>query len=190
MISLERYTYLYNELNNSDGQQVDSWFFPAGFGLGDQLAWWRKEVSLRSCPHEGLDFYWFRQGEQRCHLRGGEMVPAPVPAIVAARCRDYMGTSLFLVDTRQSCYVLSHINTPLSVGTSIQAGAKVGVVAPDNGAVPGHLHISRFQPQKDMVWQGLDWPGLHRLQVCFEAPFLDEVRSALSRRGNEVCKNE
>ena len=170
-MDIQEVNVLYRKINNLSASKFVCWHFVAGMGFGDWEKWWTAQPEQRPVGHEGIDFFWYEECHGLAHVQGGEKVPCCASGTVMARCPDFLGESLFVVDGQGVCLIYSHITPCLRVGDTIARGDGLGVIAGTRGAVPPHLHISCFRPGDDISWPEVDWNWLHDQQIAWKEPF-------------------
>ncbi|MDR9502311.1 MAG: M23 family metallopeptidase [Desulfurivibrionaceae bacterium] len=178
MISLASFGSLFSALNNRKEHLFRSWLFEPGMGYHDWQFWWPSPRGKRPRPHEGIDFFCYKDQLGRLHNLDTSLVPAPCGGTVVALCGDFLGQSVFLLPEqpgdRDGLYVLAHISPHVGPGERVQQGDVVGSVAAARGVIPPHLHVSFLQGRWGDLPVELSWPALiKQRQLRFVRPFLE-----------------
>jgi len=174
VLTLDCYAAQLAHLNGKRGQAVKNIILLPGMDFLDQEKWWVRGA-WRCRPHEGVDVVCCADDAgEKCFLGEGLKVPCLISGEIVAICDDFLGKSVFV--RGEGCSlgnivaVHAHILTEVRLGDRVVTGEEIGMIAPTNGVVPAHLHLSLFRFSPGLPWGDIDWKYLN---ACDLSLFLD-----------------
>ncbi len=176
MLTLSEFGVLFEQLNKWYDNGFLSWFFELGMNYSDKEYWWPSYRQKRPVSHEGIDFFWYVDGHGQKRPLGQAKVPCPCDGKVLALCEDFLGQSVFILNAdpagKVDLFAVAHIIPSVRIGQRVKCGDLVGVIAPGQGRVPGHLHVSALYGDWHDLPRQLTWPALNKQKgLHFVNPF-------------------
>ncbi|MBU0964922.1 MAG: M23 family metallopeptidase [Proteobacteria bacterium] len=177
MLTLDQYAVLLAGLNGKSGKDIKNIILLPGMDFRGREKWWARG-EWRCRPHEGVDVVCCEDdaGEEQ-FLGEGTKVPCLLSGEIVALCDDFLGKSVFVRGEGYSfgdfVAVHAHILTKVRPGDRVVTGEEIGVIAPANGTVPAHLHLSLFRFSTELPWGDIDWQYLNSCDLSiFLNPFV------------------
>ncbi|MCK9296822.1 MAG: M23 family metallopeptidase [Desulfobulbaceae bacterium] len=174
MLTIDRYAALLARLNVKSGKAIKNIILLPGMDFLDRGKWW-VGGEWRCRPHEGVDVVcWADDAGEKHFLGEGIKVPCLLAGEILAICDDFLGQSVFVRGDGGSLgdivAVHAHILTKVRLGDRVVAGEEIGMIAPGNGPVPAHLHLSLLRFSPALPWAGIGWKHLN---ACDRSLFLN-----------------
>lgn len=174
VLTIDQYAQLLARLNEKNMHGVKKIVFLAGMDFGDREKWWTRSGRRRR-PHEGVDVVCGEDSAGERHFLGeGVKVPSLTSGEIVAICDDFLGQSVLVRGASRSrgsiVAVHAHILPKGRRGDLVEAGEEIGVIAPTEGPVPAHLHLSLLGFNPALPWADIDWQYLNK---CDWDLFLD-----------------
>lgn len=174
MLTIDQYAALLACLNEENANGVTKITLLPGMDFGDREKWWTRG-GKRCRAHEGVDVVCGEDGAGERHFLGeGIKVPCLTSGEIIAICDDFLGQSVWVRGKSRSLgsivAVHAHILPKGRLGDHVGRGAEIGMIAPAEGEVPAHLHLSLLRFNPALPWADIDW---HYLNKCDWDLFLD-----------------
>jgi hypothetical protein len=101
---------------------------------------------------------------KRHFLGEGIKVSCLASGEIVSICDDFLGKSVFVRGESSSLgsivAVHAHILPKGRRGDLVVTGEEIGMIAPTDGSVPAHLHLSLFRFSPALPWADIDWKYL------------------------------
>lgn len=166
MVTIDQYAALLSRLNEKSVKGIKKITLLPGMDFRDREKWWiRGEKRCR--PHEGVDLVCCEDDAGKRHFLGeGIKVPCLASGEIVSICDDFLGKSVFVRGESSSLgsivAVYAHILPKGRRGDLVVTGEEIGMIAPTDGSVPAHLHLSLFRFSPALPWADIDWKYLNK----------------------------
>lgn len=176
MLTLAQYTVLLARLNEKSMEGIKKITLLPGMNFMDREKWWCRG-EMRSRSHEGVDLVcWEDDAGERYFFGQGIKVPCLISGEIVAICDDFLGKSVFVRGESRTLggivAVYAHILPEARPGDHVARGEEIGVIAPAEGPVPAHLHLSLLRFTPVFSWTDVDWKYLNKCDCgLFLEPF-------------------
>ena len=170
-MSISSFSRCLVEANELDVLGFQHWLFRRGMLFWSSERWWGDE-GFRHKPHEGIDFYLFRDGKGHEHnLNPGIRIPLMYEAEIIKIDDDFLAKSIYAKhliydgNGSQLLSVYAHV-MPLpgiDVGRILREGEMIATIADLKGkerSISPHLHVSMAWVPQTVSHECLDWDTL------------------------------
>ena len=166
VLTIDQYAALLSCLNEKSAKGIKKITLLPGMDFRDREKWWNRGEK-RCRPHEGVDIVCCEDDAGKRHfLREGIKVPCLTSGEIVSICDDFLGKSVFVRGESRSrgsiVAVHAHILPKVRRGDLVVTGEEIGMIAPTNGSVPAHLHLSLFRFSPAVPWADIDWNYLNK----------------------------
>lgn len=162
--------------NSLDASGFLEWFFYPGMLFNEMDKWWGNG-GKRECPHEGVDFCFYKTRENNIlGLDETAKIPAMYDGFIVRIMDDFIAKSVVVVhhfaekDSAKFCTIYGHtIPLPhLTEGRGVVEGEVLATLATPGKSqsnIPPHLHLSVGWILDPISYKNLEWKSIRKIKA-------------------------
>lgn len=165
------------KINNLDKIEFDEWFFHPGMLFNNINKWWAP-YDYRKTPHEGVDFYLFKDKKGSCsNIQIETKIPIIFEGEVVKIDNDFLGKSIYLshdIFNDNNCklhsiYAHTAPHHLIKIGNTLDKNEIISTLAPtktQKQKIPPHLHLSTVWLPDSTQYNKLNWETINNPQIA------------------------